>query len=228
MRCGLALRYRLAMLFICVAVAASAAVEKPDSLVRGLFLSLSDSQLGILPKTTRQDMLDYLDADSLATRPNAFRGDAYIVRSSKDFLEVRLSNVSTLQIKELPASKGVLLMTVYTIRGEGVPADSEVNFFDSSFRQLKREKILPLPDPAKFWNIGHLPKEERDRLRHEIDAIAFYSLAYTASPLDCNLNATVTLDDYLTQEQIKELEPYLDSRLQWLWDGKKFKLIHNS
>ena len=73
MRCGLALRYRLAMLFICVAVAASAAVEKPDSLVRGLFLSLSDSQLGILPKTTRQDMLDYLDADSLATRPNAFR-----------------------------------------------------------------------------------------------------------------------------------------------------------
>lgn len=131
------------LLFFSAVCAQSANEEKNTAglTARAVFENLQSPSLEILKRTTRLDMLDYWDADSIYKAQNALGGLSWIEELTSDFAKIRISPVSTVEIKLLPYKKDRIVMTVYTIGDESQAEDSGVDFYDTSLSPLKQKNI---------------------------------------------------------------------------------------
>lgn len=98
--------------------AAPAEGDGSELSARGFFVRLQSPSLEILGKSTRLDMLDYWDADSVYKATNAIGGLSWLCAVSQDYLKVQVTPVSALELKILPLGKGSVVMSVYTVGGE--------------------------------------------------------------------------------------------------------------
>ncbi len=207
-------------------VARVSATETPESFTAAdVFVAMPQSDLYILSKETRQDMVDYMKVDSIAKKLNTFRGKSWIERMTPDFIKVRLTDASSLQIKILETSNRKypkIAVSIYTVGAENNTTDSTLKFFDSSMQELPMKKFFTLPDPENFYEI---PKDSNVKLEDLLEIMPFYTFEYNISennpPI---LSAELTMADYLTSEQQKKVLPYLKKNLLWTWNGKNFKL----
>lgn len=207
-------------------VARVSATVTPESFTAAdVFVAMPQSDLYILSKETRQDMVDYMKVDSIAKKLNTFRGKSWIERMTPDFIKVRLTDASSLQIKILETSNRKypkIAVSIYTVGAENNTTDSTLKFFDSSMQELPMKKFFTLPDPENFYEI---PKDSNVKLEDLLEIMPFYTFEYNISennpPI---LSAELTMADYLTSEQQKKVLPYLKKNLLWTWNGKNFKL----
>ena len=132
--CGMATLFRLCLtvmaLWVVLPQRASAAEAPADTAAltaSKCFLEMPVDVLDILPRSARFDMLAYFEADSVYRARNAMEGESYLRQVAPEFLEVQVTDVSTLQIRVLPAKKDdASVMTVYTVGGSGQAKDSNV------------------------------------------------------------------------------------------------------
>lgn len=194
--------------------------------VRAAFLALpASSDLLILPPAKRQDMLDYLSVDSLAPVRNAFQGESRITEYTPGYLALRLTGVSTLQIKELTGGNGEkIFMTIYTVSSENVAGDSTVKFYDMFMTPLDAEKIMKTPDPSLFWVNADGKTPDKRTLEEMMQEVPFYTVEYSASPSDDRLIGKLTMEKFLTVETTEKVKPYLRHSLIWRWNGKRYEL----
>lgn len=186
--------------------------------VQDAFIAIPQSRLSILPESVRRDMVDYLSVDSMPTLRNVYMGECRVTKSAPDFLEVQLTKVTTLQVKQLDRKKGQpIFMTIYTIAGDGMAADSTVEFYDSSMQPLDASKIMKTPDPKKFWDI---PKDSPLSLKDLMEMVPFYTIEYSTAPGSNEVKGRFTMTDVMTQEKAKEITPFLRPAPIWQWDGK--------
>ncbi|MDE6329471.1 MAG: DUF3256 family protein [Muribaculaceae bacterium] len=209
------------------------AVEVGDSVnaVALAFTLIPDTDLDLLSSDTRWEMELYMMADSIVKKQNVYTGLSWIEEMDSDYMKVHLTDVSSLQLKELPCKSlrdDRLIMTIYTIAGEGDTADSTIKFYalrsdnDSvGLAPLKTAKYFRLPDPKDFYSI---PKGSGITLKEALDEMPFHTVAYSVGPGSDTLTGRLTVDNYLTVEQRRRLEPYLRPELHWKWTGKDFRL----
>lgn len=205
-------------------VKADKVVEAGDSVsnVCDVFREFPETYLALLPQSTRLDMLDYLEADSLAHVRNAFSGETWIEEYKPGFLKVHLTDVSTLTIKALKDRKQkVIYMAIYTIAGQDVAADSQLIFFDDTMHELSSGKFIKTPDPKHFWRIPD-DKDRKELLDNLLRTVPFYAVEYTAFPDNDTLSASVTSISFLTEEQKGQLLPMLIKERTFVWNGRKF------
>lgn len=185
------------------------------------FVKLPAGVLDILPSWTRQDMLTYFEADSIWQAPNSMGGVSSLVAVTDDFLEVRISDVSTMQIKKLPFKKDCIFMTVYTVGAEGAAPDSQVNFYTPSMENLPSEKFLPMPRLRDYLDI---PKDSPVGLKELEQLVAFPTYRYSAAAAADTLSSVLTVGDYMTREDFEKLKPYVrEGGVNYVWNGSKFK-----
>lgn len=216
------------------------AVEAKDtatSVVAEAFELIPDRDLDILTPSMRSDMIIYMQqTDSAYHIRNIYAGQSWIERMTEDYLRVHLTDVSDIQIKELPYSKKgqKLVMTIYTVAGEADTADSTIKFYtlgpnrnDSTvLTEVPAKKFFDLPNPKDFYDIK--AGDESTTGRHLsmddiMEEMPFHTVAYTIEPGKNVLTGHLTMSNYLTLEARRKIEPYLRPELQWAWDGKKWR-----
>lgn len=202
------------------------------------FRLIPDRDLDILTKPVRQDMVIYMENDSIYKARNIYTGFSWIEKMNPDYMRVHLTDVSNLQIKRLPTKKmgNPLIMTIYTIAGDSDTADSTIKFYtladpaseDATLTELPMKKYFKLPDPKYFYDMKsgeEASLKEKMKLKDILEEMPFHTVAYTISPDSDQLTGRLTVSNYLTLETRKRLEPYIREELRWDWDGKSFKLI---
>lgn len=221
------IRFVLAFIVLAGSLLMSAArpVEAPDTLtVSEAFMRLPHAELSILPPETRRDMLDYMEADSIAVRYNVYMGKSWIEKMTPDYMRVHLTDASSLELKMLPSSdkkNPFIAMSIYTIGADEADSDSTIKFFSSDMKPLNADKYFKLPDPKLFYNI---PKDSPIKLDDILEEMPFYTIRYSVSEADpAKLKGTLTISEHLTQEQRDRILPLISPELEWIWDGKKFK-----
>lgn len=207
-------------LAMCVMACAAAAPTDTIS-VRRAFVDMPASMLEILNRSTRLDMLDYFDADSLWQAPNKKEGRSVLRAVTPSFIDVQLTSVSQLQIKILPYKKGDIVATSYIITSPGSADDAELRFFNADMQMLPTSKYLPAPTLSDFVNI---PKGSPMGMRAIEELIPFPTVRYDLSPDATTLKATLTVGEYLTKEALEKVKPYLRRERIYVWDGSRFRL----
>ncbi len=210
-----------AMAIVITAVAPVSAQEKPgDSALtaRYVFERLQSPALEILSHSSRLDMLDYWDADSVYQSKNAVNGRSWLTEVTPDQLSVNITPVSTLQIKMLPVKGGKVAMTVYTVGGDGQARDSKIDFYDPvTLRQLEGSRFFTEPDLKTFFNI---PKGSSVTLSELREMIPFMTVEYTVVPGSDDISARLTSLEFIGVDEREKAKPLLRHELKAGWKGK--------
>lgn len=217
-----ALRFAVGAVALAItAVAPVSAQEKPgDSALtaRGVFERLQSPALEILSPSSRLDMLDYWDADSVYQVKNALNGRSWLTELTPDMVNVNITPVSTLTIKLLPVKGGNVAMTIYTIGGDGQARDSKVDFYDPvTMAQLDGTRFFKEPDLKGFFNIT---KDSAVTLGELQEMIPFTTVEYTVTPGSDEISAELTSLEYIGLDERKKAEPLLRAPLKARWKGK--------
>lgn len=197
-------------------------ITEIDTIVpRFAFADLDINDLELLSKETRLDMLDYFDVDSIVKMPNNMGGLSWIESLTPDFMQVHLTDASTLQLKTLGTSSGhFILMALYTTGRMGDTQDTEVRFYDPDLNRLDGKKLLPIPS---LKDLVTIPGNNRKKLEEIEKILPFHSIVFVADPVTNKLTATLSLGDILSIEDRDKIAPFLKPAV-YTWNGKKFIL----
>lgn len=202
------------------ASAAKAEIVLSDTLTaRSVFARIPLSVLDLLDHSTRLSMLNYWDVDSVWKAPNQLNGLSYLKDVTPHFLNVQITNVSSLQIKLLPSPKGDVVMTIYSI-GEGEGGDSEIHFYDANLKELPAKRYFKELELKDFFSI---PKGSVTTMKEIAEMLPFYTSVVEANPDNDDLKVTLTVGDYINQDDYNIMKLFMVPQLTYKWDGKRFK-----
>lgn len=188
---------------------------------RSVFEDLHSSALEILPKSTRLDMLDYWDVDSVYKASNVMDGLSWLEAVTPDYLKVRITPVSTLEIKILPVKKGEIAMTVYTV-GDNVQAqDSQIKFYDENLAELPADKYIEMPKIKDFFEI---PKGATTKIKEIEEMIPFPTIAFEANADNTDLNARLTVEKYMNEDDWNIAKLFAVPSVTLVWHKDKYKV----
>ena len=196
--------------------------EAPDTIsaIRA-FLEMPSGELDMLSKNARADMLDYYATDSVYRVVNNMKGRSWLLHATPDFLEVRLTEASTMQFKVLEMKDGSqIIMTVYTVGAENDSRDSTIKFYDSKLNPLKTEKFFTTPKLSDFFDL----KGYKTNMKEIEEILPFYTYLFEANAKNSNLTGKLTYEDRITTEDQKILELFLRPQIVFSWNGSRFSL----
>ncbi len=210
-----------ALALMITAVVPVSAQEKPgDSALtaRAVFERLGSPALEILSPSSRLDMLDYWDADSVYQVKNALNGRSWLTEVTPDMLSVNITPVSTLSIKLLPVKGGKVAMAVYTVGGDGQARDSQVDFYDPiTLRQLDGSRYFTPPSLKSFFEIS---KGSEVTMKDIEEIIPFMTVEYDLSSGSDEVTARLTSLEFIGSEGRDKIKSLLKSDLKAPWKGK--------
>ncbi|MCH5227096.1 MAG: DUF3256 family protein [Muribaculaceae bacterium] len=196
--------------------------EKTDTITaRSIFEKIHLSALEILPRSTRLDMLDYWDVDSVHKVTNVMEGLSWLEQVTPSYLKVHISAVSTLEIKLLSAKKNPIVMTIYTVGDDVQAQDSQVKFFSIDLQELDSSKYLQMPQLKDFFDI---PKGSTTKMKEIEDMIPFPTLAFSANPENDNLKARLTVEQYINQDDWNIARLFVKPYITLIWEKEKYKV----
>ena len=197
--------------------------EPSDSLfnARNVFAKLHSNALEILPTSTRLDMLDYWDVDSIYKAMNAMGGLSNLETVTENYLKVKITPVSSLEIKILPIKKGEIAMTVYTVGDSPQAADSEIRFYDENLKELDTSKYFEVPAIKNFFEI---PKGSTTKMKEIEQMIPFPTVKYTAFPDKDELKGELTVSEYINQDDWNIAKLFVKPFIILSWKKDKFKI----
>ena len=202
-------------LVFCISVSAQS--------MRQVWINLPDSVVPYLNESNRTELADYVSMNMDAVIQNHLKDTTRITALTRDYIDVRLSAASRLQMKLLPWSGGAtdsILCVIQTY--EGPAAESCLAFYEHNWRQVQIEQSLPdefqLADARSFiQRPDSLSDEEYDEL---LSLVSPLYVKMELSQTDNSLTVSVSLPPLSIDEQ-KRLEPYLLQR-KLNWNGKRF------
>ena len=196
--------------------------ETPDSVftARYVFEKIYTSDLEILPPSTRLDMLDYWDVDSVYKASNVMQGLSWLENVTPTYLKVRVTPVSELEIKVLPVKKGKIAMTIYTVGDDVQAQDSQIRFYDENLVPLETDKYLALPHMKDFFEI---PKGSATKMKEIEQMIPFPTIAFRAFPDNDNIDARLTVEQYINQDDWNIAKLFVKPSITLEWKKDKYK-----
>ena len=194
-------------------------VVSTDSITaRRAFVEMPATVLDLLSKSSRLDMLDFFDVDSIYRAVNALEGFSYLEKVTPDYLKVVVTPVSTLQFKILKDKKGnELVMTIYTVGGDSDAKDSDIRFFNAELEELDRSKLLKLPLLKDYFDI---PRGDKTALNEIEQLVPFSTVEFEAAPASNIVTGKLTVGNFMSQEDYGIVRRYERPGISLVWDGK--------
>lgn len=206
----------LLSLFMCLGVLT---VQAQD--LKALFIALPDSLSPLLTKVNREDFGDFLASNMKAEVKNRFGKPSEMTKLTADYLKLKMTTASELEMKLLPLNDSVkVICVVHTYMAP--TADSHVSFYDTAWKKLSSEDFLTLPEEDGFYrtNLSEIQTDSLRNLRMRTD---MYMLKAELSEDTNTMQFVYTTPDYLDKETAKELAPYLkQTPLRYEWKKGKF------
>ena len=189
--------------------------------LKSLFVALPDSLSPLLTEVNRADFGDFLASNMKAEVKNRFGNISEMTRLTDDYLSVRLTSASTLEMKLLPMNDSVNVVCV--VKTYTAPAaDSKVSFFTSDWKELPAGDYLQLPLETDFYLSPQTEagKDSLDNLRSYAD---MYLLKAELSAESPSISFVYSTPDYLDKGTADKLKAYLRScPLRYEWSAGKF------
>ena len=166
--------------------------------MKTIFVNLPDSIEPLLTKVNKEDCVDFLDSGMKAVVKNRFDRSAELKVLTSDYLQMQLSEVSTLELKLLPLKDSVrVICMVKTVCASA--CDSDIRFFDTKWNELDASDFLKYPVEDVFYLPLDSLTDDVQELRAKADI--------------CLMKASLSADDSsLTWEYTTPLTLHKDDR----------------
>lgn len=189
--------------------------------MKSLFVALPDSLSPLLTEVNRADFGDFLASNMKAQVKNRFGNTSEMLKLTDDYLLLKVSAVSTAEMKLLPLNDSVKVICVVQTY-QGPVSDSRVSFYDTSWKSLPAENFLTLPVEDAFYKTP-VTETQTDSLKNLRTRADMFLLKAVLSEKDTSLSFVYTTPDYLDKETLKEIKPYLVAEpLKYVWQNGRF------
>ncbi len=181
--------------------------------VRNMWVNMPTSIAGSLEKSTRQELLDLKEMKKKAVISGPLGEECSIDTLTADYLSVRLSDVSTLQMKMLPTSSGDSLLCLVQTYAGPLP-ESSISFYTSDW------KALPMPSmhlDVDLQRPDTMTQDDFSKLQALFDPKL---ISFTLSP--SNKDLVVALSPVIISEEEKAHVKALTLQRKLNWNGKTF------
>lgn len=180
--------------------------------IRSAFVQMPDTLLLLLTQNDRRDCIDFVDAGMRAVVTNRLGGKSELTRLSPDYLCLKTSPTSTMQMRMLPHAAGdSILCVVNSVHAEA--CNSDIRFYNSKWEELS---LFSKPRIKDFF----LPS---DSLQRYIDMADIYLVKLELSSVSDSLRADYTMPSYMTSDDSTKIAPMLRT-LWYNWDGHGYHI----
>lgn len=215
---------RLSFLLLSIAIIISATFpalsETPGATTAtSAFISAPTKVFPLLDSLTRLDMIDYFTAGQTTPSNNRVGSQSRLTAITPDSLTIALTKDVTHSIYILPTKGGDTLFAV--VRTVALPAlDSKIEFYDSDWKALPTGSLIELP-AMNDW-LSAKDKATRRQVTADVPFIPAYITLDTSGMM---LSVVNTLDNLLPRETREQVAGKIHPRLNYKWNGSKFKLV---
>ena len=187
--------------------------------MKTVFVAMPDSLTPLLTKVNKEDCIDFLASNMKAEVKNRFDKPAEMKVLTEDYMQLQMTENSTLEMKLLPLNDSVkVVCMVKTVCASA--CDSNIHFYSSDWKEeLSSADFLQKPSQDAFFLQADPASEEYVLARKTADVNLMKAVL---SKEDATLTFIYTTPDYMNKETREKLEPYLRKDpvvLQWQ-DGK--------
>ena len=172
--------------------------------MKSLFIAMPDSLAPLLTKVNKEDFGDFLASNMKAEVKNS-----EMLKLTADYLNLKMSESSEVQMKLLPVNDSVkVVCVVHTYKGPA--ADSSIRFYSTQWEELPLSSYLTLPKEDAFYKapVAEADQETYYNLRKQADMYLFVA---KLSEKDNTLLYSYTTPDYLDKETAEKLKPFLNA-----------------
>lgn len=186
------------------------------------FINMPDSICPLLTAVNRADFVDFLESKMKAEVTNRLGGKSEMTELSPDYIRIRMTEQSTWQMKLLPLNDTTKV--ICTIRTACAPAcDSSLRFYGTDWKPLPSQNYLPvLPQVADFVAeaADTTDLHRYNDARRQVDMLL---LKADLSASSQKLTFTFCTPDYMSEDAVGVLEPYIRSTKVYEWKDGSFK-----
>lgn len=187
--------------------------------MKSLFIAMPDSLAPLLTKVNKEDFGDFLASNMKAEVKNRLGKNSEMLKLTADYLDLKMSESSEVQMKLLPVNDSVnVVCVVHTYKGPA--ADSNIRFYSTQWEELPLSSYLTLPKEDAFYKapVAEADQETYYNLRKQADMYLFVA---KLSDKDNTLLYSYTTPDYLDKETAEKQKPFLNAEpLKYIWTGE--------
>lgn len=204
---------------------AGMAVQAQD--LKTLFVELPDSLSPLLTKVNREDFGDFLESGMRATVKDRFGGQAEMMRLTADYLFLKETTASTVEMKLLPVNDSVKVVCCVQTYLASV-ADSRVTFYSTRWEPLPQESFLTPPVADDFFAPARDGADSADC--RECRRLADMTLLQASlSATSDSLTFVYSTPDYLDKEAAQRLRACLrPAPVAYRWQQGRFQPLVQS
>lgn len=188
--------------------------------MKKVFIAMPDSLTPLLTKVNKEDCIDFLASNMKAEIKNRFDKSSEMKVLTEDYLQMQMTENSTLEMKLLPVNDSVkIVCMVRTVCSSA--CDSEIRFYDTSWKEeFPQKDYLQLPTSQAFYLPTDTVSSEVELIKKKAD---MHVMKAVLSKDDSSLSFIYTTPDYLNQEDREKLLPYLRKEaVVYQWKDGKF------
>jgi len=148
-------------------------------------------------------------------------GDVERLGISTDYIELQTSESGTTQIKLLPLiNDSKIICVVKTVCGKA--CDSQIQFYTTKWVPIPQGDLFPKVGKDTFI-IANTDRNSQD-FQNAYAALDMNPISIALSASDTSLDISYDIENYLTTEDYKKIEPYLiENPKRYIWDKLSFK-----
>lgn len=209
------------LFLLCVAVSGMAQQK-----IRTVFVNMPDSVVPILTKVNRADCIDFLDCNMKAEVRNRMGGYSEMTGLTDDWLTMKLTSQSSLEMKLLPLSDSLQLVAmIHTVCGKA--CDSRIQFYSTAWEPLPTEKYLKAwPESSDFLpdTISSVAEDTLGELWNDFRKKADICLLKASFSSDqAILTVEYATPEYMDSEDAMKLRSLLkNDRICYEWKSGRF------
>ena len=189
--------------------------------LKSLYVSIPDSLSPLLTDVNRQDFGDFLSSNMKAEVKNRFGKTSEMLQLSSDYLKLRLTSVSSVEMKLLPVNDSTKIICVAKTY-QGPVSDTQISFYSTDWRKLNEKDFIDLPTKEDFF-IASTKPELIDSLEYAKAQADIHLMQAVLSENKQTLEFTYTMPDYLDKTTAVKVRKYvLESPLLYEWSDGHF------
>ena len=207
-------RYIIAIMLIATHAVAWAATDMGE-----VWEAIPQKLVPTIEPNRRMDMIDLYHAGQPARAATLLGGEAEITAMGDNYIAVRLSTSSTLQIKRIKTAKETIYVTIHTLYAPA--ANSRIEIYDSRWQPLDTHRYLPEIKTDDFV-ASSVDKAQR---REILTAVLIPTIEYTMNEASDDIAANATFEQTLDADTYRSIAPDLLLHRTLQWNGSRWQLI---
>lgn len=200
-------------------LAAAVAGQAQD--MAAVFTAMPDEKIPQLEHAWRKDLVDLYQAGKEARLKNTMNGYSVLQQLTPDYLLLRTTGQSTVEMKMLPLINNTYVVCVVTTV-DGPVSDSRVAFYTTAWEPLAAVDLFT--PVAAEWFIKKDIDKNNPAFRDAVSRLDMELIRYNLHPDQNTLTATYTTPEYLSREDREKTLPFLKKVPKiYTWEKSRFQ-----